>query len=62
MFLNALDTNTKGQGNARVELDIDPPIANSSVWVRITVRGNPDGLPQRPYYISKPVTLEIPLK
>jgi hypothetical protein len=40
-FEDVLNTNAQGQGNTHVELVIDPPPTNSSIWAVVAVREEP---------------------
>ena len=65
-FNDILNTNAKGQGNAHVQVDIDPPPTNSSIWVVVIVREQPSPPPPEPVvppdYYNMPPPVEVPLK
>jgi hypothetical protein len=62
-FPDVLDTNAKGQGNAHVQVNIDPPPTNSSIWVVVVVREVPaTGPGDLPDYYNMPPPVEVPLK
>jgi hypothetical protein len=58
VFRDVLNTNTTGQGNAHVSVDINPPPANDCVWVIVLMSA---GLGS-PEYSNMPPSIEVPLK
>lgn len=61
IFPDKLDTNSKGQGNVQVQLDINPPPTNDMIWVIVNVREGPTDPPTPPAYrLEEPAV--VPLK